>query len=90
MKSFLTAPRLLQDTDGNQVRADQIVGLLHQGHHLLVLCQHQHQTRQPKYQTGRQLCQLHHRLTNSNSTQSHHHRIQLKLLRNFDALLRNL
>jgi len=28
MKSFLTAPRdfLLQDTDGNQVRADQIAG----------------------------------------------------------------
>ena len=26
MKRFLTARRLLQDTDGNQVRADQIAG----------------------------------------------------------------
>ena len=26
MKSFLTAPRLLQDTDCNQVRVDQIAG----------------------------------------------------------------
>ena len=37
MKSFLTAPRLLQDTDGNQVRADQIAGpnakLLHARDH---------------------------------------------------------
>jgi hypothetical protein len=57
--------RLLQDTDGNTVRTDQIAG----PNGNLWTSQHQHQTRQPKYQSDLQPCQLHHRLTDCNSRQ---------------------